>query len=217
MWMRHLLLAVGLAGVTSAAFASPEVSILSGVFRNESYKNDGKSGNSLSSIGAGARFADQIEGRWFWYTQGDMEILSYSKGGAAGAPSSAVNLNAGGGVRYYFDKLTDHIEPYGLASGSFRTERVATPGTNGYSEVAKNGLYYRADFGIRISLQREFFVDFEVPLFRSALFASEKTTDAVYGDGGTTTTTSSEKTRFELFAASTGTLDSVNVALGYRF
>lgn len=216
MWTRQLLLAVGLVGFASVGLASPEISILSGVYRNESYKSDGKSGNTLNAIGAGARFADQIEGRWFWYTQGDMEILSYGKGGATGAPSSAVNLNAGGGVRYYFDKLADRIEPYGLASGSFKTERIASPGPNGYSEIAKNGLYYRADFGIRISLQREFFVDFEVPLFRSALFASEKTTDAVYGDTGATST-SSEKSRVELFAASTGTLDSVNVALGYRF
>ncbi len=216
MWMRHLLLATGLLGFTSGAVAAPEVSILSGVFKNESYKNDGKSGNSMSSIGAGARYADQIEGRWFWYTQGDMEALSYSKGGAAGAPSSAVNLNAGGGIRYYFDKLADRVEPYALTSGSFRTERLASPSTSGYTETTKNGLYYRADFGIRFSLQREFFVDFEIPLFRSALFATEKTTDAVYGDGGTTST-SSEKTRFELYAASTGTFDSVNVALGYRF
>lgn len=214
--MRHLVFVLGLVGAAPAVSAAPELSFLSGVFTTTSYKTENKTGNSVSSLGGGLRYADLIEGRFFWFTQGNFELRTYGKGSMPSAPSSSVNLDAGGGVRYYFDKLTDRLEPYGLVSGSFRTERVATPASLGYTEVAKNGLYYGADFGIRISLQREFFVDFELPLFRSALFATEKQSNAVYGDG-TTTTTSTERQRFELFATSTGAFDGINVALGYRF
>ena len=209
------LVAAGLFCASTSALASPEVSVLSGAFRNAVYKTNDASSFSMTQFGAGLRYADRIDGPWYWYAEGELGLINYSKSGAPIVPSNTANLGLGGGIRYYFQKLSDRIEPYALASGSFRSEQVATPVSNGYTETDKNGLYYRADFGIRISLQKEFFVDFEVPLFDSALFATEKDTKADFSGAGTKS--SSEKQRIELFAKSTGSFNGMNVALGYRF
>ena len=213
---RHNILALGLFLLSGPALAASELSLLSGLYRNASYKSGDTNSGSMSDLGLGLRFAQPIQGRLYWFTQGNLDLRGYSKGSAAGAPSNSVNLEAGGGIRYYFDKLSDRVEPYVLAGGLFRTDKVATQNGQGYTEVDKNGLYYHADFGIRFSLQKEFFVDFEVPLFESALFATEKTINAVYSGNGTTTT-SNEKQRFELFAQSTSPFNGMNVALGLRF
>ena len=199
-----------LLAATSAA--ASEVSFVSGVYRYQATKVDRTDTGSQTNIGAGLRYADPIEGRLFWYAQGDLGLASYTKGSGPSAPSNGVNLNAGGGVRYYFQKLADRIEPYVLAGGNLRNDKLVTYGANSYTQVERNGLYYHSDFGIRLSLQKEFFVDFELPLSESGLFATEKTTDVT----GTTSTTS-EKQRIELFAQSTGPFNGMNVALGFRF
>ncbi|MCX6105756.1 MAG: outer membrane beta-barrel protein [Proteobacteria bacterium] len=215
MRFRSFLLAAGLFCASAPGLASPEVSFLSGAFRNAVYKSNDSTSFSTTQFGAGLRYADRIDGPWYWYAEGALELINYSKSAAPIVPSNTANLGLGGGIRYYFEKLSDRVEPYALASGSFRSEQIATPAANGYTETDKNGLYYRADFGIRISLQKEFFVDFEVPLFDSALFATEKDIQADFSGEGTKS--SSEKQRIELFAKSTGSFNGMNVALGYRF
>lgn len=205
-------------GATSAMAGSAdamELSLVSGLFRNESYKTNGNDAGNKTTLEAGARLAAPLDGRFFWLAQGSLTLRNYTKGNNAEAPSSSSSLALGGGLRYYFNKLSEHVEPFANLHGEFRDSKDATPESGGYTESDKNGLYYGADFGIRLSLQKEFFVDFEVPLVDSALFATEKATAVTFGPPKVSNT--SETKRTELFAKSTGSFNDFKVALGMRF
>ncbi len=217
--LSHAVIAAFMTTAAAMSQASPaeatELSLVSGLFRNESYKTNGNDAGSKTTIDLGTRVSAPLDGRIYWLAQGDLSLKNYSKGDNAAAPSSSTGIVLGGGLRYYFLKLAEHVEPYGNLIGEVRSSKDATPESGGYKETEKNGLYYHADFGIRLSLQKEFFVDFEVPLFDSALFATEKSGTTTFGPPKVSTT--SETKRTELFAQSAGSLNDFKVALGMRF
>lgn len=198
---------LGLAGANMAEAA--EISLVSGLYKNEKEKG----GETKSEISAGGRFADQLDAKMFWFGQGLLTMRSYSGDG----PSDSTSLNVGGGIRYYFNKLGENVSPFAYGLGEYRSNKDASQNGASYTETEENGLYYGAYFGIRLSLDTTFFVDFEAPLFDSALFGTEKSeTTSTDPTTGTKSTSKSEKTKTEIFGSSTGALTSMRVALGMR-
>jgi hypothetical protein len=203
--------AIILAGSASAA----ELSLVSGFYRTESAESQGEDTGRKTVIDVAGRFSEVLDGPVFWYAEGSVSLKNYSRGAASAAPDSSTGIAAGGGLRYYFAKLSDSWAPYGLAYGRVQSEKDATYQVGGFTETDKNGLYYGTNFGIRLNLQREFFVDFETPLFKSALFATEKEETTTYGSPNTTSELTRKKT--ELYVNSAGAFSDVLVALGMRF
>lgn len=221
------LLASGLFSVLCVPVAAAaEVSMVSGFYRSEATETtDPASGSTVSAgkkstIDIGGRFADQLDTHMFWFGQGMLTLKSYEKGDVGTAPSDTTSLSLGGGVRYYFGKLSESISPFVYGLGQYKNEQdgeVTTVDAGATAvaasvETEKNGLFYGAAFGIRLSLGPDFFVDMETPLFESALFATEteETTPAT----GAKQTDETKKT--ELYANTSGALSSVVIALGMR-
>lgn len=205
----------GLLLAGSAAQAA-EISYLSGVYRSEENEVADKDAGKETEISAGGRFSDQLDSRMYWFGQARLTLRSYTKGDVGDAPDDSTSLSLGGGVRYYFNKLSETVAPFAYGLGEYRSEKEGETSGGTPVEHEKNGLYYGAYFGIRLSLGADFFVDIETPLFDSALFATEtretETTDAA----GKTTKTKDETKRTELYANTTGALNSAVVALGMR-
>ncbi len=209
---------LGLLGVfllCAGSARAAELSLVSGFYRTEAAENQGDDAGKKTVIDIGGRFGDVVDGPVFWFAEGGISLKSYTRGTATAAPDSSTGITAGGGLRYYFNKLSESWAPYGLAYGRVQSQKDATYNTGGFTETDKNGLYYGANFGIRLSLQHEFFVDFETPLFTSALFATEKEETTTYGSPNTKSELTKKKT--ELYVNSAGAFDSVLVALGMRF
>lgn len=203
----------------SATAQAAEVSLLSGFYRSEDDKVEKASAGGKTEISVGGRFSEPIQGHLFWFGQGDLALRSYRKGDRPAAPGDSTSLTATGGVRWYFNKLSEVISPFAEGYGAFQNDKDATFRGNGFSETEKNGLYYGASFGIRFSLQKEFFVDFSTNLFESALFATEKTEETSVSTANgttTTTTTTSEHKKTELYVNSRGFLQLMTVGLGMR-
>lgn len=222
-WLkRSSLIVVGAAAFLFAAdlFAA-EVSLVSGLYRSKEDKVGGQDQGKETIINAGGRYADELGVRLFWFGEGDLTLKSYTAGSSGDSPSNSTGLSAGGGVRYYFDKLGETISPYAYGKGLFRNEKgvARSPGSPDYVETETNGLFYSGHLGIRFSLDTDFFFEVETPLFESALFATTETTRVNFTTAaGTTTktTTESETNRTELYANTTGAFADIKVALGMR-
>lgn len=210
--MRNLTLnAVLAAAATTLAWGSvaqaAEISLLSGLYQSEESESGGANAGGKTTISAGGRFSEQLDGNLFWFAQGGLILRSFKEDAAGNAPSNSTSLNAGGGMRYYFAKLSENVSPFAYGMGEFKSDKDGM----GATETEKNGLYYSAAFGIRLGLGTDFFVDFEVPLFESALFATEtETTTTAAGK------TENETKKTELYVNTTGGLMSCQVALGMR-
>ncbi len=218
--MRNLskvAVAAALGLFMASAAQAAEVSVISGLYKSEDNKVAGNDAGGKSEISAGGRYSDQLDPKMFWFGQGLLTMRSYDAPSGGEAPSDSTSLSLGGGVRYYFTKLGESVSPFAYALGEYRSNKEASQTGSSFTENEENGLYYGGFFGIRLSLDANFFVDFETPLFDSALFATETsettTTDATTGKP---TTSKDEKKKTELYVASTGALNSMRVALGMR-
>ncbi len=212
--IKHLSMAL-LGLLFSVSALAAELSLVSGFYRTESTESGGQDTGKKTVMDLGARFGEVVEGPLYWFGEGGISLKSYSRGAASVAPDSSTGLAVGGGLRYYFEKLSESWSPYGLAFGKVQSVKDATYSSSGFTETDKNGLYYGAHFGIRLSLQKEFFIDFETPLFESALFATEKEDVTTYGSPNTKSELTKKKS--ELYVNSTGAFENVQVALGMRF
>jgi hypothetical protein len=210
--------------VVAAALWAPssfgsEVSFLSGVVRTENRTVASADRGKKTELTFGGRYADTLDKNLFWYGQGNLSLRSFSKGADGLAPDNSTSLSAGGGLRYYFGKLSEHFATFVYGGGDFRLDKDGLiDGTGRAVSNEKNGLYYGSSFGIRLYLGSDFFCDFETPLFESALFATEKTrTETRNPASGEVTSVEDKTSRTELFASSTGVLNTVKVAMGFRF
>ena len=207
--------AFGLALQAGAAQAT-EVSLLSGVYQSESNTLADKDAGKKSTISVGGRVADQLGGspQLCWFGQGNLTLKSYSKGDYPAAPSDSTGLRIGGGLRYYFGKLSENVSPFVYGLGEYRDDKDASFGATGYTETEESGLYYSGSFGIRLNLAQEYFCDLETPLFDSALFGDKK---SVTTDAADKKTSKDETKSTDLWVNSTGAFSAVQVALGMRF
>ncbi len=215
-----VFLALGSSVVVDDLFAA-EASLVSGLYRSSEEKIGGTNQGKETIINAGGRYSDELSTYLFWFGEGALTLKSYTSGPAGSSPSNSTGLSAGGGVRYYFNKLSEAISPYGYGKGLFKNEKsvMRTPGNPDYVETETNGLFYSGHLGVRFSLSPDFFFEVETPIFESALFATEEsesvnfTTDAT---GTTRTSTKGERNRTELYADTEGAFASMVVVLGMR-
>ncbi len=212
MIFRSLLsLLIGFAALAQTASAL-EFSMVSGLYRSEKSKLDGDNAGGESTIDVGARVAGPIDLRLHWFGEGAITLRSYEDGKNFKAPDNSTSLRLGGGVRYYFSRFSEFAVPFVYASGHYRNDKKATYDALQTTETEVSGLYYGAATGIRLGLDKDFFLDFETPLFDSALFATEisETTPATGPKSKRT------KSHTELYVNTTGALSSVAVALGLK-
>ena len=196
-----------------------EVSFLSGVIRTENRSVANADRGRKTEFSLGGRFAENLDKNLFWYGQGNLALRSFSKGSDGLAPDNSTSLSAGGGLRYYFGKLSEHVATFVYGGGDFKVDKDGAVDAAGRSVTnEKNGLYYGSSFGIRLYLGSDFFCDFETPLFESALFATETTrTETKNPASGDVTSVEDKTSKTELFAGTTGAFNTVKVAMGYRF
>ncbi len=215
--LKTITVALALGAFAATQAQAAEVSLISGLYKKEDNKVGGNDAGGRSEISAGGRYSDQLDAKMFWFGQGLLTMRSYDDGGAGDGPSDSTSLNLGGGVRYYFTKLAESVSPFAYGVGEYRSDKDASQTGSSFTETEENGLYYGGFFGIRLSLDANFFVDFETPLFDSALFATETSeTTSFDPTTGAKTTSKDEKKKTELYVASTGALTSMKVALGMR-
>ena len=198
-----------------------EVSLVSGLYRSSEEKVGGINQGKETIINAGGRYSDELSTYLFWFGEGALTLKSYTTGPGGNSPSNSTGLTAGGGVRYYFNKLSEAISPYGYGKGLFKNEKsvARTPGNPDYVDTETNGLFYSGHLGIRFSLSPDFFFEVETPLFESALFATEESETVTFTTAsGVTTRTSrkGERNRTELYAETKGAFASMAVVLGMR-
>jgi hypothetical protein len=205
------------AALAAAPVNAAELSFVSGLYRAEKDKVGGASAGKKSTIDVGGRFGDQLDQRWAWLAQGLLSLKSYGSGASGESPSDSTSLSAGGGLRYSFTKLGEAITPFALGLAEYRNDKDAEIQANGdFDETETSGLFYGAHAGLRIDLDKDFFLDLETELFESALFATAKTESTTFTTAGKVTT-KSETTRTELYANTAGAFDSTLVALGLKF
>lgn len=217
--MRKLTLNAALVTAATLGWGSvaqaAELSLVSGFFRTEEREVADADAGKKTTIDVGGRFSEQLDGQLFWFGQGMLTLKSYDKGDVGDAPSDSTSLNAGGGIRYYFAKLSENVSPFAYGVALFKNEKDGSATGVSIEETETNGLFYGAHFGIRLGLGTDFFVDFETQLFESALFANETTeTETVTATG--TTKSQDETKKTELYVNTTGALQSCVIALGMR-
>lgn len=215
---RTILLAAAATFLIGTNAIAAEISVISGLYRTSEEKSGGKSAGKESTINAGGRYADELGPRTFWFGEGDLTLKSYSAGAGGSSPSNSTGLRAAGGVRYYFDKLSEAVSPYAYGRGTFKNETsVERLGGASYTEAETNGLFYSGHLGVRFNLQAEYFFEVESELFESALFATTKSTTFVTdATTGTVTKSESETNRTEIYAYTTGSFGNMLVAFGMR-
>lgn len=200
----------------SASAQATELSLVSGLYRGENNKVNGASASKKSTIDLGARLSQPLDGHIYWYGGAQLAQKTYDRGDAPKAPSDSSSIALSGGIRYYFNKLSENVSPYAEGGASFKDVKDATISSTGFDETESSGLYYSAAFGMRLNLQKEFFVDLASQLFESALMATDKVETTTYGQA---TTTKVERRRNELYVSSfnDNAFAKVTVALGMRF
>lgn len=208
------LCAVAFMGAGSQALAA-DISLVSGFYKSESSKSEGKSLGSSSLFGFAGRFHDDLSENLSWYGIGGLQLASYSAADGRKSPDNSVSLTVGGGIRHYFKPFGAGVVPYASGGGRVANDRSAKFTTSGYTEINDSGLRYEAAIGVRAGLDESFFAELELPLFDNALFGVRKEVTVV--EGPPVTETKKETTYNQLWVDSSGQLLEARIALGYKF
>jgi hypothetical protein len=191
-----------------------DISLVNGFFYKTADKVDGKNAGSTSLFGLGARYHEDMGGDLGWYGRGDLAMRSYSAADGRKAPGSSTSILIGGGVRNYFKPFAAGVVPFVGAGGDVRSQKSAEFSGSGFKETESSGLYYEGNAGIRAGLDSDFFVEVEVPLFVSPLFASTKEVSFTDLTG---TEVKEETSSSSLWVDSSAPISQVRFGLGYKF
>jgi len=210
---------ISMLGMVSGSAQAADLSMMTGLYKNEKSKRGGKDLGSKSTLDIGARYGDKLDGELLeWFGQGMLVLRNYTSGEAKISPSSSTSLSLGGGVRQYFDPFSENAAPFASMMGEYRADKNGDfNGAASYYETEISGLYYSAAVGIRMGLSGEFFVDFEADLFESALFATESRTDVTLNGDGDEVKTETETSKTELQGDTVAALTDMRISLGMRF
>ncbi len=185
-----------------------ELSLMSGLYKSESNKNDGKNAGGSSTIQLGSRLGDTISGsKMHWFGEAGLISRSYTAAEGAKAPDGSTGIELGGGVQYFFESFSDKISPYLAGGVKLINDKDASALT---SETETTGLLYRGLIGLKLKFDRAVFVMLETQLFESALFETEKTKTLA-------TDTKTEKSKTELYVEGAGNLGATMVGVGFVF
>ena len=169
--MRGLLLSGLMVALASSSTShAAEVSLLSGLYKQEKQKQDGEDAGDRSEIELGGRYADEYDVGMTWFGEGIMTMRSYDAPSGETSPSDSTSLNLGGGLRMYFDPFTQAIAPFIYGKLAYLNDKQAD--LIARTETETNGLFYSMHTGVRFGFDQNLFVDLELPLFTSALNAT---------------------------------------------
>ncbi len=208
MWKVVLSLIIGLQSL-SVAYAG-EISMISGLYQSEKTKAGGNTVGT-STMGVGLRYAEPLDDVMHWFGQANLTLRSYS---GSPSPDNSTSLALLGGVRYYFPAFSVSVTPFLSLYGGYKADNTASAGVS-VREVETSGLFYYGSTGFRFNLDPNLFLDTEVQIFESALFATETETTTTT-TAGVTTSTEVKRTRTDLYLASHGPA-AVRVGVGFRF
>ena len=209
-----LLLTVLQIAIPERASAA-ELSLLTGLFKSESVKNEGQDGGGAKTFSLGASFGDEFDIDINWLVFGGLSIQTYDAAAGQAAPSNATGLELGGGMRYFLDPFTATAVPYLTLYGSFKnTQTVDGRSATGASvERDTSGLFYGMKVGTRLALTTVMYLDVEAGLFESSLFSTETRTTRAIVDGQVVKS-ESETTRVEVFGDLIAPFNSLTFGLG---
>jgi hypothetical protein len=190
----------------SHAVAS-EVSVVSGLIKNEKSKSQGKDDGGKSSVEIGARYAQPLSNNMHWFGQAMLAFKSYDGPDGGKSPSNSTSIGLAGGVRVYFSEFSETALPFLSMSGGYLNDTDAT----NTLETQRSGLYYYGHAGFRFDVDQSFFVELETNLFESALWATKKE-KSVQDD-----TVDRETTNTDLFVSTIGSFNNTTVGAGYKF
>ena len=195
--------------------AAAELSLLTGLFKSESVKNDGQDGGGAKTFNLGASFGDEFDIDINWLVFGGLSIQTYDAAAGQAAPSNATGLELGGGMRYFLDPFTATAVPYLTIFGSFKnTQTVDGRSATGASiERDTSGLFYGLRVGTRLALTNVMYLDVEANLFESSLFSTETRTTRAIVDGQVVKS-ETETTRVEVFGDVTAPFNGLTFGLG---
>lgn len=199
------IFAAALTLLCSSAQAS-EVSLVSGLYKSENNKSDGKKTYGHSVVEVGGRYSEPYMDNMHWFAQGMLSLNSYS---GDNAPSNSTGVLLRGGMRFYFNQFSESFIPYMAGSAGYMTKKTADQTT----EVEESGLFYWGDIGLRMEVGQNYFFEVETNLFESALWATQKTKPV--DDASTAPDT--ERSRTELYVDTSGAFTETTVGIGMRF
>ncbi len=200
--------------VSTSALAA-DVTLLSGFYQRSSPKIEGKNTGSTSTISLGGRYTDDLTTDMAWIGGAEIALRSYSGSGGTPTPDNSVGMVLRGGARHYFKPFADAIVPYVSGIASLVNTKTAVWVTDGYNQTTTSGLYYGGNAGIRTGLGGDFFVEVEIPLFESPLFAVTET-ESVRKVGNDTVTTKQESTDTALFVDTSAPITEIRLGLGMK-
>jgi hypothetical protein len=207
------LLLTALSAVPTLAIAA-DVSMVSGLYKKSESEFNGNDAGGISTIEVGGRYGDMIDGHLGWFGQALLAMRSYDAPSGVDEPSDSTSLSLGGGVRYIGKRWNESAIPFLWGMGAYRNEKTAEIAGAVYRETETNGLFYSGGVGLRLTVDSNFFVDLETPLFESALFATSKTKTPATPPA--TGSTEEEETRNELYAKTYAPFSSLVVSLGVK-
>jgi len=215
MWLAILTVLV-MVGGTSQTTEAAEISVLSGLYKQEKSKTNGDSTGGQSETEIGARYGDDFDQGMIWFGQGRLTLRSYEAAKGGKSPSSSTSLRLGGGLRLYFDAFTQGLTPFVYGLAEYVNDNTASVNGLAYTENETSGLFYEGYAGFRFGLDSVIFLDLEANLFSSALTATTRS-ETVSPDGaGGTTTTKSETSRTEVYVDTRDPFSSFVVSLGVK-
>lgn len=212
-FVRSILPIAALFAATSSMAA--DVTLLSGFYERTSPKIEGKNTGSTSTVSLGGRYTDDLTSDTAWIGSANIALRSYTGSGDIPTPDNSVSMTIGGGARYYFKPFAEAIVPYVSGIATIVNKKSATWVAGGYNQTSTSGLYYGGNAGIRSGLGGSFFVELEIPLFESPLFAATET-EEVRRVANETTTTKEESTDTALYVDSVARITEVRLGLGMK-
>ena len=213
--MRNILLMLTSIMFGSVAHAA-DISFVSGLYEKKSTKIDGKNAGSSTTMSLGGRFHQDLDTTLAWFAQTQIDLNTYTSSNNAPAPDNSANLAAGGGVRYYFKPFAPAVVPYAAGLVEFKNNKTADWTTQtSYTEKTSTGIFYGGDIGIRAGLGANFFAELELPLFKSALFAVNKS-KTVTETNNARTTSETEDTYNEAYIDTVSPILSATLAVGMK-
>lgn len=209
--LRLVLTAAFSLSILAQSAAAMDLSLISGVFKQEKIKTDGEKSGGTNTVQVGARVGDRFTAHQGWYGEGSLAVKQFEGGQDTPAPDNYTGLSLAGGYRMYLMEFTKQITPYVGIGGAYETDKQVRYTSASTIETTTGGVFYRGFLGLRFDIDRDFFFELENYLFDSALFAVDKE-ETKTKDGSSKT----ERTRVELFATSSSQLFTTLVSFGFK-
>ena len=206
------LLTIPACLVSSLALGS-EISLVKGLYESQENRAGGDKVLETTVLGGGARYLAPWEDPMTLFVQGLFEMRSYS--GENPKPSDSTSIQIGGGIRYYGQKWSESFHPFLQASASLSALTSAEKSqANSYTETKENGIQYDGAFGFRMKFDQDFFVDLELPLFKSGLSFARKVETTTRDATGNETKTETEEKHFDFYGSSYAGISEMTVSVG---